>query len=90
LWKKIDEVGFKRFDLGIPPMLVPVVHGDYLQPKRLACRIVMMGPITFGVYMNGGITAGQTLHFLAGKLSDRRERSRGQITPRNARETVAR
>ena len=24
LWKKIDEVGFTRFDLGVPPMLMPV------------------------------------------------------------------
>jgi hypothetical protein len=65
LWKKIGEVGFTRFDLGVPPMLVPVVHGDYLQPEAIGMPHRADGTDTFGVYMNGGITAGHVLHFIA-------------------------
>lgn len=65
IWEKIDEVGFRRFDLGIPPVLVPVRRGDYLLPDAIGCPKREDGADTFGHYMNGGITAGQTLHFLA-------------------------
>ena len=65
LWAKIDEVGFERFDLGIPPMLVPVHRSDYLLPEAIGLPQREDGTDTFGQYMNGGITAGQTLHFLA-------------------------
>jgi hypothetical protein len=65
LRKKIQEVGFTRFDLGVPPMLVPVRRGDYLLPNAIGCPQREDGTDTFGQYMNGGITAGQVLHFLA-------------------------
>lgn len=65
LWTKIDQVGFRRFDLGIPPMLVPVRRGDYLLPSGLGVPQREDGSDTFGHYQNGGITAGQVLHFLA-------------------------
>jgi len=65
LWEKLDEVGFKRFDLGIPPMLVPVRRSDYLLPDAMGIPQCEDGTDTFGQYMNGGITAGQVLHFLA-------------------------
>ncbi len=65
LWHKIEEVGFQRFDLGIPPMLVPVHRSDYLLPDAIGIPQREDGSDTFGHYMNGGITAGQTLHFLA-------------------------
>jgi hypothetical protein len=65
LWAKIDQVGFHRFDLGIPPMLVPVRRSDYLQPDGLGIPQREDGTDTFGHYQNGGITAGQVLHFLA-------------------------
>ncbi len=65
LWAKIDLVGFKRFDLGIPPMLVPVHRSDYLLPDGLGIPQREDGTDTFGHYQNGGITAGQVLHFLA-------------------------
>jgi hypothetical protein len=63
LWLKIAAVKFTRFDLGVPPMLTPVLSGDYIQtgfgtPQRSD------GTDTFGTYMNGGITAGQVLHFI--------------------------
>ncbi len=64
LWKKIDAVGFTRFDLGIPPVLVPVRRGDYLLPDAIGCPKREDGTDTFGQYMNGGISAGHTLHFL--------------------------
>lgn len=65
LWRKIDEVGFSRFDLGVPPMLIPVRRGDYLLPDALGLPQKEDGTDTFGHYQNGGITAGQVLHFLA-------------------------
>jgi hypothetical protein len=65
LWKKIDEVGFQRLDLGIPPMLVPVRRSDYLQPDAFGIPQQENGTDTFGRYQNGGINAGQSLHFLA-------------------------
>lgn len=66
LREKIEKVGFTRFDLGVPPMLVPVRRGDYLLPDAAGCPKREDGTDTFGYYMNGGITAGQVLHFLAG------------------------
>src|ERR1035441_4869518 len=30
LWNKMEAVGFKRFDLGVPITLTPVRRGDYL------------------------------------------------------------
>lgn len=65
LRKKMQEAGFTRFDLGVPPMLVPVRRGDYLLPDAIGCPKREDGQDTFGQYMNGGITAGQVLHFLA-------------------------
>lgn len=65
LWKKIEEVGFKRFDLGIPPMLIPVLRSDYLLPAAIGLPQREDGKDTFGQYMNAGITAGHVLHFLA-------------------------
>jgi len=61
---KIAEAGFSRFDLGVPPMLVPVRRSDYLQPNCLGLPAREDGTDTFGYYMNGGITAGQVLHYL--------------------------
>ncbi len=62
---KMDAVGFKRFDLGVPPMLVPVLRADYLLPDAIGCPKKEDGTDTVGQYMNGGITAGHVLHFLA-------------------------
>jgi hypothetical protein len=64
LWQKIAQAGFKRFDLGVPPMLVPVPRSDYLQPDALGIPKREDGTDTVGYYMNGGITAGHVLHFL--------------------------
>lgn len=62
---KMEEAGFTRFDLGVPPMLVPVRRADYLLPNAIGCPQREDGTDTFGYYMNGAITAGQVLHFLA-------------------------
>jgi hypothetical protein len=64
LWKKIGEAGFTRFDLGVPPMLIPVRRSDYLQPDAIGIPKREDGSDTFGQYMNAGITAGHVLHFL--------------------------
>lgn len=64
LWAKMEAAGFQRFDLGIPPNLEPIHRSDYLQPG-LGCPQREDGTDTFQQYENGGITAGQILHFLA-------------------------
>ena len=71
LWEKIAAVGFTRFDLGVPPMLVPVRRSDYCLPDLFTngdiygCPKQEDGRDTLGLYQNGGITAGHVLHFLA-------------------------
>ena len=76
---KMAEAGFTRFDLGVPPMLVPVRRSDYLQPNCLGLPVREDGTDTFGYYMNAGITAGQVLHYLAAHyvLGDRELAERG-------------
>ena len=64
LWKKMQEVQFTRFDLGLPCTLVPVHRSDYLQPDGLGVPHREDGTDTFQDYMNGGISAGHTLHFI--------------------------
>jgi hypothetical protein len=64
LWQKMTQAGFRRFDLGVPPMLVPVRRSDYLQPDALGIPKREDGTDTVGYYMNDGITAGHVLHFL--------------------------
>lgn len=65
LWKKVGEVGFKRFDLGLPITLIPVRKGDYIGvpdsprvPKRED------GTDTFGIYLNGGCCVANAIDFL--------------------------
>ncbi len=66
LWKKIDEVGFKRFDLGLPVSLVPVRRGDYSTDNPGAGGSHREdGSEGFGRYLNGGCVVSDTYHFLA-------------------------
>jgi hypothetical protein len=65
LWTKISGAGFTHFELGLPCTLDPVHRSDYLTPHSLGCPTREDGTDTFQQYMNGGITAGQGLHFLA-------------------------
>ena len=53
LWKKMEAAGFRRFDLGVPPMLVPVLHADYLQPNAIGMSHKQDGTDTFGVNSRG-------------------------------------
>jgi hypothetical protein len=64
LWKKMQQVNFTRLDLGLPCTLLPVHRGDYLQPDGLGVPSREDGTDTFQNYMNGGISAGHTLHFI--------------------------
>lgn len=61
---KMQSVGFSRFDLGLPCMLEPVRRADYLQPDGLGVPRRADGTDTFQTYMNGGISAGHSLHFI--------------------------
>ncbi len=65
LLKKMVEAGFTRYDLGLPCTLVPIHRSDYELPASLGLPVREDGTDTFGHYMNGGISAGHTLHFLA-------------------------
>jgi hypothetical protein len=64
LWRKMEEVQFTRLDLGLPTNLIPFHPGAYLQPA-FGGPTQPDGRDTFGLYMNGGISAGQSLHFIA-------------------------
>jgi hypothetical protein len=64
LWEKMREADFSRLDLGLPCTLVPVRRADYLQPNGLGIPKREDGTDTFQDYMNGGISAGHTLHFI--------------------------
>ncbi len=81
LWAKMQAVGFTRWDLGVPPMLLPVRRGDYLVagervPDGFGCPKRDDGTDTFGHYQNGGITPGHVLHFLmAHYLTGQNERA---------------
>jgi hypothetical protein len=62
--RKIEEVGFTRFDLGVPPLLVPLPRGDNLLGQSWVEPLREDGSDKFQRYMNGGITAGQVLHYM--------------------------
>jgi hypothetical protein len=64
LWEKMRAVGFTRLDLGLPCTLIPIRKGDYIQPEGLGMPSRVDGTDTFQIYMNGGISAGHTLHFI--------------------------
>jgi hypothetical protein len=64
LRKKMQDVGFTHFDLGLPCTLDPVHRADYLQPDGFGVPSREDGTDTFQNYMNGGISAGHTLHFI--------------------------
>jgi len=64
LRKKMQEANFTRFDLGLPCTLMPVRREDYLQPDGDGVPSREDGTDTFQNYMNGGISAGHTLHFI--------------------------
>lgn len=65
LRKKMEEAGYKRYELGVPCFIVPVNRSDYLQPAGLGCPKQEDGKDSFGQYMNGGVSASPALHFLA-------------------------
>jgi hypothetical protein len=64
LRQKMRQANFTRFDLGLPCTLDPVHRADYLQPNGLGVPSRADGTDTFQSYMNGGISAGHTLHFI--------------------------
>jgi hypothetical protein len=64
LWEKMQAADFTRLDLGLPCTLLPVRKGDYLQPTGFGAPREDDGLDTFQRYMNGGISAGHTLHFI--------------------------
>ncbi len=76
LWAKIDEVGFDRFDLGLPNTLLPIKPGDYhFGPggdRTVAAH-------AFQQFLNGGCCVSDTVHFLVAShmagLGDRADRA---------------
>ena len=73
LWNKIDQVGFRRFDLGVPETLVPIRAADYIRGLAPYSPQREDGSDTFGIYLNGGCLVCSTIHFLAAALYPRRE-----------------
>ncbi|MGI8966494.1 MAG: amylo-alpha-1,6-glucosidase, partial [Limisphaerales bacterium] len=68
LWKKINAVGFKRFDLGVPITLTPVPRGDYLLHPTATGDFGIPrtedGSDTFGTYLNGGCMVNDAVYFI--------------------------
>ncbi len=63
LWKKVGDVGFNRFDLGLPCTLVPVRRGDYLGIPAFD-PMGEDGTGLFQRYLNGGCVVSDTIEFL--------------------------
>lgn len=74
LLKKMDEVGFSRFDLGLPGNLTSVPAEDYYRDTKSRWG----GEGTFQVYENGGASANHAYFTLAAlyKLGRREEADR--------------
>lgn len=53
---KFKEVGYTRFDLGLPGNLIPIAKADYI-PTGPGAPQKENGCDTFGIYQNGGATA---------------------------------
>jgi hypothetical protein len=67
LWAKIEAVGFRRFDLGVPFTLTPVPRGDYLMglpPGTCGIPAREDGSDTFGQYLNGGCLVNDAVYFI--------------------------
>ena len=60
IFTKMEEVGFNRFDLGLPGNLVPIKKGDYQSdetpPERFGVPRLEDGSDGFQFYENGGAT----------------------------------
>lgn len=63
LWKKVEEVGFQRFDLGLPCTLIPVRRGDYIGTSVFDA-MGEDGSGQFGRYLNGGCCVSDTMEFV--------------------------
>jgi F5/8 type C domain len=53
---KLKEVGYTRFDLGLPGNLIPIRKADYI-PSTFGAPQKEDGCDTFGMYQNGGASA---------------------------------
>ena len=65
LWRRMEDAGFKRFDLGVPITLAPVPRGDYLTGLS-GCGVPSKedGSDTFGQYLNGGCLVSDAVYFI--------------------------
>lgn len=65
LWAKLEAVGFRRFDLGVPITLIPVRRGDYLLGKDIPGAPQQEdGSDTFGEYLNGGCLVSDAVYLI--------------------------
>jgi hypothetical protein len=65
---ELARVGYKRFDLGVPASLRPLRREEYLQgipPGQSGAPALADGSDALGQYQNGGVHAGNALHWLA-------------------------
>jgi hypothetical protein len=66
LMAKMKEVGYTRFDLGLPGNLVPVLRKDYVDTTpRFGGGVKEDNSDGFQIYENGGATACHAFHTLA-------------------------
>ena len=61
MFHKMDQMGFNRFDRGLPGNLIPILKSDYIPgSKRWGCPQLEDGSDTFQIYENGAATACHT------------------------------
>lgn len=61
---KLKEVGYSRFDLGLPDNLVAIPKDEYASPHSVLKLHQVYKGDTFGLFENGGATACQTYYYI--------------------------
>ena len=78
---KFKEVGYTRFDLGVPWQLVPVLKNDYLPGNKRLSPKKEDGSDTFQIFVNGGAHAQSYYYIQALYKLGRRDEAEALLWP---------
>ena len=76
--EKFREVGYKRFDLGLPGNLIPIARKDYV-PKVLGSPMEEDGSDSFQYYENGAASASMAYWYIQALYSVGRRREANEF-----------
>ena len=76
--EKFREVGYKRFDLGLPGNLIPIARKDYV-PRVLGSPLEEDGSDSFQYYENGAASASMSYWYIQALYSVGRRREANEI-----------